>query len=122
MYRLLDVSSVFENFDLRKTGNIILMKSFDFLERMLGNTSKTSPSNTAEVVLKSSLQQFIPREMTPEMSNYLARVALRTLVGLPPIEINARDKDAISKLKGSISWISKEKIDVTEIIREMRDS
>lgn len=122
MYRLSDVSSIFENFDLRKTGNIILMKSFDFLEGMLGNVGKTSPSNTANVILRSSLQQFIPREMTPEMSNYLARVALRTLVGLPLIEITAKDKDAISKLKGSISWISEKKIDVTEIIREMRDS
>jgi len=122
MYRMLDVSLVLENFDLQKIANTVLIKSLDFLEKIFGDTSRASPSHAADAVLESSIQHFIPREMTPEMSNYLSRVALRALVGLPPIEIHIRDRDALRKLKGSIAWISKEKIDVTESIRRMRES
>ena len=121
MYCLLDVSSVFENLDLRKTADTILMKSLGFLERAIGFTIKQSQNHIAEAVLESSLKHLIPKEMSPEISDYLSRTALRSMIGLMPIEVGARDKDAILKLKGSISWLSKEKIDVTEIIREMRE-
>lgn len=121
MYRLLDVSPVFENFDLRKVANIVLTKSFSFLEEIFGNAGEISPNSIASAVLESSLKQFVPKEMTPEVSNYYSRMSLRTLVGLPTIDINDRDDDAILRLRGSISWISKKKVDVTEIIRDMRD-
>ena len=121
MYRLLEVSSVFENFDLRKVANIVLMKSFSFLEGIFGDTGEMSPNHIASAVLESSLKQLVPKEITPEVTDYLSRNTLRSLVGLSPIDINTRDKDALRKLKGSISWLSKEKIDITEIIREMRE-
>jgi hypothetical protein len=122
MYRLLDISAGFEDFDLRKVANVILGKSFSFLEGIFGDTGETSPNHIASAVLESSLKQLIPKEMTPEVTDYLSRSTLRSIVGLSPIEVNTVDKDAIRKLKGSISWLSKEKIDVTEIISEMRES
>jgi predicted regulator of amino acid metabolism with ACT domain len=121
MYQLLDVSSLLENFDLRKTANIVLMKSFSILEGILGGAERTSPNHVASAVLESSLKHLIPKEISPEVADYLSRNTLRSIVGLRPIEINTTDKDAIRKLKGSISWLSKEKIDITEIIREMRE-
>jgi len=121
MYRLLDVSSVFESFDLRKVANVVLIKSFSFLAGIFGDAGETSPNHIASAVLESSLKHLVPKEMTPEVTDYLSRSTLRSIVGLSPIEINTMDKDALHKLKGSISWLSKEKIDVTEIIREMRE-
>ncbi|MCJ7634548.1 hypothetical protein MUP77_19420 [Candidatus Bathyarchaeota archaeon] len=121
MYRLLDVSSVLENLDLGKVASAVLTKSFSFVEGFFGDTRETSPSFIASAVLENSLKQLFPKEMTPEVTDYLSRTALRSIVGLSPIEIGGRDKDAITKLKGSISWLTKEKIDVTEIIREMRE-
>lgn len=121
MYNPLDMSVGFRNLDLGKTANAVLLKCLGFMERTLGSTIKASLNHAAEAVLESSLKQLIPKEMTPEMSDYLSRVALRTLVGLPRIDINDRDDDAILRLKGSISWIGKKKVDVTEIIRDMRD-
>jgi 5,10-methenyltetrahydromethanopterin hydrogenase len=121
MYRLLDISAVFENLDLRKVANIVLMKSFSFLEGIFGDIGETSPNQIASAVLEGSLKRLIPKEMPPEVSDYLSRNTLRSIAGLSPIEINTMDKDAIRKLKGSISWLTKGKIDVTEIIREMRE-
>lgn len=121
MYVPLDFSLMFENINLGKISGLILAENFDFLKRMFNSAIGMSPSNRAEAVLESSLKRIIPTEIPPEMSTYLSRVALRSIVGLKPIEINAKDKGAIRKLKGSISWISKEKMDVTEIIRDMRD-
>ena len=120
MYRQLGISSGFGNLDLGKTANAVL-GSFDFLERVFGYTIETSPNHVAKAILKNSLKQLVPKEMPPEVSDYLSRSTLRSIAGLSPIEINTIDKDAIRKLKGSISWLSKGKIDVTEIIREMRE-
>jgi len=121
MYRLLDVSLALQNLDLGKTASAILIKSFSFVEGFFGDTTEASPSFIASAVLENSLKQLIPKEMTPEVTDYLARTALRSIVGLSPIDIGSRDKDAIIKLKGSISWLTQKKIDVTEIIREMRE-
>jgi len=122
MYRLLDLSLALENLDLGKVASAVLTKSFSFVQGFFGDTGETSPSFIASAVLANSLRQLIPKEMTPEVTDYLSRTALRSIVGLSPIKIGSRDKDAITKLKGSISWLTKEKIDVTEIIREMRES
>lgn len=121
MYRQSGISSGFGNLDLGKTANAVLSRSFDFLERVLGYAIETSPNHVAKAILENSLKQLVPKEMPPEVLDYLSRNTLRSIVGLSTIEINTIDKDAIRKLKGSISWLSKEKIDVTEIIREMRE-
>jgi len=115
-------SSILDNLDLRKTGTSILEKHFDFLRGIYkGVIENISPTTTTKLILETSLEQCIPREITPEMSEYLSRMALRTLVGLSPIEIDTRKKDAMKKLEGSISWMSEEKIDVTEFIRGIRE-
>jgi hypothetical protein len=120
MYRQSGISSGFANLDLGKTANAVL-RSFDFLEKVLGYAIETSPDHVAKAILENSLKRLAPKEMPPEVLDYLSRNTLRSIVGLSPIEINTIDKDAIRKLKGSISWLSKGKIDVTEIIREMRE-
>jgi hypothetical protein len=122
MYFLPDFSLTFKNLDLRKVSNSILSKNFDLLIGIFKRLIETvSPVDTAEFMLESSLKHYIPKEITPEISAYLSRITLRSLFGLPSIGISSRDKDAIRKLKGSISWISKNKIDVTESIRKMRE-
>jgi len=120
MYRQLGISSGFGNLDLGKTANIVL-ENLDFPKKIFGYTIETSPDHVAKAILENSLKQFVPEEMPPEVSDYLSRNTLRSIVGLSPIEIGTIDKDAIRKLKGSISWLSKGKIDVTEIIRQMRE-
>lgn len=118
-----DFSSTLENLDLKKTGASILEKNLDFLRGIYKHFMENiSPITTTGLVLETYLEHCTPKEITPEMSEYLSRMTLRTLVGLPSININTKKKDAIKKLEGSISWITKEKIDVTEFIREMRES
>lgn len=75
----------------------------------------------AERMMMSSLKLYTQREITPEMVEYLSRMALRSLASLPPIQISTKNRDAIKKLEGSISWITEKEIDVTEFIREMRE-
>lgn len=117
-----DFVSILDNLDLKKTVASILEKNFDFVRGIYQDVIKNiSPITTSKSMLEISLEQCILREITPEMSEYLSRMALRTLVGLPPIEIDTRKKDAMKKLEGSISWMTKEKIDVTEFIREIRE-
>lgn len=122
MYQLPDLSAVLENLDIEKIANSLFTKGLDLLRNVYGSViGEVSPDRTASTVLETSLKHFLPKELTPEISNYFSRIALRTLVGLPAIDINDRDKDAIHRLRGSISWISKKKVDVTEIVRDMRD-
>lgn len=122
MYRLLDLSKGLENLDMGKIANTQFIKGLDFLRSVFGSViGEASMDRTASIVLETSSKYLLPKDLTPEMSNYFSRIALRTLVGLPIIDINDRDKDAVHKLKGSISWISKKEIDVTEIIRDIRD-
>lgn len=117
-----DFSPIADNLDLKKTVVSVLQKNFDFLRDVYKRSMENfSPTVTAQLILKSSLERCTPKDFTPEISEYLSRMALRNLVGLPSFEINVKKKDAIEKLEGSISWITKEKIDVTEFIREMRE-
>jgi hypothetical protein len=97
-------------------------KSFEVLRHVYDSLmGERSPDKTSSTVLEASLRHFFPKELTYEVSNYHQRMSLRSLVGLPAIDINYRDNDAILRLKGSISWMSKKKVDVTEIIRDIRD-
>lgn len=122
MYRLLDFSASLENLNIEKTANTMFAKRFEFLRHVYGSLiGEMSPDRTSSIVLETSLKRFFHKELTPEVSNYYSRMSLRSLVGLPVIDINGRDNDAVPRLKGSISWISKKKVDVTEIIRDMRD-
>lgn len=122
MYRLLDLSASLQNLDVGKTANTLFIKGLDFLRSAYSSAmGEVSPDRTTSAILETSLKHFFPEELIPEMSSYSSRISLRTLVGLPLIDINDRDKDAIHRLKGSISWISKKKVDVTETIRSMRD-
>jgi len=122
MYRLLDFSTSLENLNIEKTANTMFAKRFEFLRHVYDSLiGEISPDRTSSIVLETSLKRFFHKELTPEVSNYYSRMSLRSLVGLPVIDINGRDNDAVPRLKGSISWISKKKVDVTEIIRDMRD-
>ncbi len=122
MYRLLDFSASLENLNIEKTANTMFAKRFEFLRHVYDSLiGEISPDRTSSIVLETSLKRFFHKELTPEVSNYYSRMSLRSLVGLPVIDINGRDNDAVPRLKGSISWISKKKVDVTEIIRDMRD-
>ena len=117
-----DFSSILDNLDLKKTGASILEKNFDFLRGVYkGIIESISPITTSESMLETSLEKCILAEITPEMSEYLSRMALRSLFGLPSIGIESKDTDAIKKMEGSISWLTKEKINVTEIMREIRE-
>lgn len=117
-----DFWSIADNLDLRKTVSSVLQKNLDLLRAMYTrNIENFSPPITARLILESSLERCTPKEITPEMSQYFSRMALRNLVGLPSLEMNTKEKDAIKKLEGSISWMTKEKIDVTDFIREIRD-
>jgi len=117
-----DFSPILKNFNLIKTIDSILNKNFDFVREMHKYVSENfSPANTAKSMLKSSLELYIPKEITPEVGEYLSRMALRTLVGLPIIGITVREVNAIKELEGSISWLTKDKIDVTELIRRLRE-
>lgn len=117
-----DFWSIADNLDLRKTVSSVLQKNLDFLREMYKrNIDNFSPPITAHLILENSLARYTPKEITPEMSQYLSRLALRNLVGLPPLEMNTKEREAIKKLEGSISWMTKEKIDVTDFIREIRE-
>jgi hypothetical protein len=55
--------------------------------------------------------------------DHYQRLYLRSLAGLPTIpRTTDEDHSSVADLKGCLSWISKGKIDVTELIREIRDS
>jgi hypothetical protein len=55
--------------------------------------------------------------------DHYQRLYLRSLAGLPTIPRNIGGTySSVTDLKGCLSWISKGKIDVTELIREIRDS
>ena len=112
MFELLDFSEILNSFDLSKIVDSVFMDNYVFLKNVYNNIiSKIGIDNSVSILLKP----------TPEMSEYTSRMALRSLVNLPPIGMNTADTNAIKKLKGSISWFSSEKIDVTETIREIRD-
>lgn len=67
------------------------------------------------------LKQILPKPMLIPEDRY-KRLNLRLLVGLPPISKQDENPESIKELGGCISWISKNKIDVTELIREIRDN
>jgi hypothetical protein len=55
--------------------------------------------------------------------DHYQRLYLRSLAGLPAIPKTTDESfPNATELKGCLSWVSKRKIDVTELIREIRDS
>lgn len=126
MYSLPNLLSVFETLNLKDIVNSILDKNVDFMKgfykRLEENSARSIiPSETTKKVLITSLEQYTPKKLTPEMLDYLSRMTLRSLVGLPTVPVATRDKEAIKELEGSISWVTEEEIDVTEFIRKMRE-
>jgi hypothetical protein len=76
------------------------------------------------VVLETDmlLKQTTLKTVTGPEDHY-QRLYLRSLAGLPMIPKTATgNRSNVDDLKGCLSWISKGKIDVTELIREIRDS
>jgi len=117
MFGLFDFSKIVDSFNLAKMANSIFMTSYTSFKNFI---KKAVPNNSIANVLTPPLS-FISRKMTPEMSEYASRIALRSLVGLSPLATNTLGANAVKRLSGSVSWISAEKIDVTEVIRELRD-
>lgn len=73
----------------------------------------------AEAMVKQVVASLKPK---PKVEDYSQRLILRSLVGLPYISLSDERPTAINELSGSISWIVRKKINVTEFLREMRDS
>ena len=74
-----------------------------------------------EYVKKSQdIQRQVLGIFLPQQEEYYSRLSLRLALGLPPVF--EEDPEAIRSLEGVISNITKEKIDVTGIIRNMRDN
>lgn len=123
MYFLPDISSVFKTLNLKDTIDSIWDKNLDFLKGLYKRLEESIvPFESAEKMLITSLEQYATKEMSPEMLDYLSRMTLRSLVGLPLVPISTKNKDAIRELEGSISWLTEEEIDVTEFIRKMREA
>jgi hypothetical protein len=114
MFELLDFSKIINSFNLSKIVNTIFTDNYNFLKNIYDNIS-----SKVTISIGNSVTGLI--NPTPEMSEYVSRMALRSLVDLSPIGMTIADENAIRKLKGSISWFSAEKMDVTETIREIRD-
>ena len=78
-------------------------------------------SQIQEYVEKSQdIQRQVLGIFLPHQEDYYSRLSLRLALDLPPVF--EEDPEAIKSLEGAISNITKEKIDVTEIIRNMRDN
>jgi SH3-like domain-containing protein len=72
----------------------------------------------ADMLLKQTTLKTI---IGPE--DHYQRLYLRSLAGLPAIPKTTNENHTnVTDLKGCLSWVSKGKIDVTELIREIRDS
>jgi len=65
--------------------------------------------------LQKQMLGFLPKEK----EDYYSRLYLRSLCGLPPMPIRVNDN--IQELKGAISGIVGKKINVTDMIRDLRD-
>lgn len=78
------------------------------------------PPQIPEYIEKSrNIQRQMLGILLPHQEDY-SRLNLRLALGLPPVF--EEDPEAIRSLEGAISNITKEKIDVTEIIRNIRDN
>lgn len=95
-----------------------------YLQQFVEKTSQYIYTKlTGAFALRSEIlltQKMLKPIMEP--GDYYQRLYLRSLVGLPPVPKAKAEKASIKNLKGCISWISTSKIDVTELIREIRDS
>lgn len=83
-----------------------------------------TPSETHHIPQYIEIGQNLQKRMldvlVPIPEDHHSRLNLRLALGLAPVF--KEDPDAIRSLDGAISNITKEKINVTEIIRNMRDN
>jgi len=118
--------------NLKEIQSFQIYEPFTILSNLINTVTKfigkgvklfkpSEPQRVFEYVEKS---QDIQRQMLgillPYQEDYYSRANLRSLVGLTPLF--EEDPQAIRSLEGAISNITKEKIDVTEFIRNMRDN
>lgn len=122
MYSFPDFSSVFKALSFKKIVDSILKKNLNFLKEVHQRLKENIvPSQAVQKMFMASLEKYTLKEVTPNMMDYLSRMALRSLVGLPLIEMSIQNKDAIKQLEGSISWITEKEMDITEFLRKMRE-
>jgi len=108
--------------NLKSRVEFILEKNLASLTASYGSLKENiAPSETTKRMMISSLKPYVLREIPPETVEYFSRMTLRSLAGLPPIQISTKNRNAIKELEGSISWITEGEIDVTEFIRKMRE-
>jgi len=93
-----------------------LLKPIESMSQSFENLERIANLNT-DVLIK-----HIPLKYMLKPEDHYQRLNLRLLVGLPLISQKDESPDNIVELGGCVSWISKNKIDVTELIREIRDS
>ena len=118
-----DFSLILKILDLREASYYILEKNLDILKTIYkGLEESIVPSKTTQRMLATSLEKYTIPKISPEMMDYISRMTLRSLVGLPLVPIGTKNKNGIRELEGSISWLTEEKIDVTEFIRKMREA
>ena len=83
-------------------------------------TSFEMPQISEYVEKSQNIQRQMLDILLPHQGDYYSRLDLRLALGLSPVF--EENPEAIRSLEGAISNITKEKIDVTEIIRNMRDN
>lgn len=68
--------------------------------------------------------QFLQKQMldifSPSQVDFYSRLNLRLILGLPPVY--EEDPGAIRSLEGAVTGITREKINVTKIVRKLRGS
>lgn len=107
-----------------REGLISVFFPADFLHPIERAARYISTKFEQNVVLETDmlLKQTTPKTFIGREDHY-QRLCLRSLAGLTAIPKTIDENQAsVTDLKGCLSWVSKRKIDVTELIREIRDS
>ena len=107
------------------TPNTILSNLANAILNIINKASMLfAPSETYQVPQCIEKGQNLQRQMldilVPIQEDYRSRLSLRLALGLSPVF--KEDPDAIRSLEGAISNITKEKVNVTEFIRNIRDN
>ena len=86
------------------------------------NTGESSPNRIAKAISENSLHQLGAGEMPPDAASALQRTAVRSIVVLTLVEVDPGDSDAMIKMKGAVSWVSKAKVDASGLGDMSRES
>ena len=100
-----------------------ITKSFsNMLNELYSKITKPIAKYSWDAFVKQGIEfQKQVLSFTPfDERDFNARLSLRSMLGLSPAF--REDTEAIEQLSGSISWITREKIDVTNMLRKMRDN